>query len=145
MRRLAWILLSGWLALPAGSAVAEDAPGIPIRAGQWRIGSRVAVSVAPRPRERESTQCLDKEILRADQLAGRSSACENVDVRIAGDTMTWKIVCRAPLEGHGGEGRVTVKDDSLSGEMKLRGAPREDREPVEVTTTWQGSRLGECQ
>lgn len=141
MRRTLVTLVTAALAWP-GLAAAE---GIPIRPGSWKISSRVAVSIAPRPREQESTRCIARDSVGADELTGRSTLCDNRDVRIDGDTMTWKIVCREQMAGNEGEGRLTVDGDLLEGAMELRGLPQQDRPRVVVTTRWQGERLGDCE
>ena len=86
-----------------------------------------------------------KDALASDELTGRSGLCENQEVRVSGNTMTWKVACHGQMEGNSGEGSVTVEGDSLSGQMMLRGLPRQDGGRVEVTTSWQGQRLGDCE
>jgi hypothetical protein len=129
------------LALPAAAAE----PGVPIRPGQWKISTRVTVSVAPIPRTREITRCIERDTLHPDELTARSTYCDNVDAQLSGSTLTWKITCREQMKGNTGEGRVSTDDDSLSGEMKLQGIEQEDGKRMVVTTTWQGERLGECE
>jgi hypothetical protein len=157
MRRALLSLASAALALPGAAALALLAaamlslpaaaaePRVPIRPGQWKISTRVTVSVAPIPRIREINQCIERDTLHPDELTGRSTYCDNVDAQISGSTLTWKITCREEMTGNTGEGRVSTDDDSLSGEMKLRGIEQEGGERMVVTTTWQGERLGECE
>lgn len=141
MRQALLLILTAALSSPV--AAADEA--LPIRRGEWKMSTRVSVSVAPRPRLRESTQCINRDTLASDQLTGRSGLCDNQEVRVSGNTMTWKVACHGQMEGNSGEGSVTLEGDSLSGRMVLRGLPRQDGERVEVTTTWQGERLGDCE
>jgi len=99
MHRLLAPIVTALIVLPAVAA----AEGLPIRPGAWRIASSVAVSIAPRPRDQESSQCISRDTINADELTGRSNLCDNEDVEIAGDTMTWKIRCREQMAGNEGE------------------------------------------
>ncbi len=141
MGRTLLLIVAGALSFPA-SALGE---GIPIEPGEWKVSTRVSVSIAPEPRLRESTQCMVRDRLSADELTGRSGLCDNEEIRVSGNTMTWKITCRGQMEGNSGEGTITMNDGSFTGEMKLLGVPRQNDFRIVVTTLWQGQRLGDCE
>jgi hypothetical protein len=141
MREIALLIAAASISLPAWA----DEERLPIQPGKWKVTTEVVVSIAPRPRVRNNIQCVTADDLRADELTGSSDLCDNEEIRLSGDTMTWKILCREQMKGNSGVGRVTMSDGKFSGEMQLRGAPRTEGDPVVVTTTWKGQRLGDCE
>jgi len=141
MREIVLLIATASIALPAWA----DEERLPIQPGEWKVTTEVSVSLAPRPRVRDNFQCVTADDLRADELTGSSDLCDNEEIRVSGDTMTWKIRCREQMKGNSGEGRVTMRDGKFSGEMQLRGAPRKEGDPIVVTTTWTGERLGNCE
>jgi hypothetical protein len=141
MREIALLIATAWIALPAWA----EEERLPIQPGQWKVTTEVSVSLAPRPRVRDNIQCVTAEDLRAVELTGSSDLCDNEQIRVSGDTMTWKIRCREQMKENSGEGHVTMSDGEFSGQMQLHGAPRKEGDPIVVTTTWKGQRLGDCE
>jgi hypothetical protein len=141
MREIVLLIAAASISLPASA----DEEYLPMQPGEWRVTTEVAVSLVPRPRVRDNYQCVTADDLLVDELTGSSKLCDNEEIRVSGDTMTWKVRCREQMKGNSGEGRVTMGDGKFSGEMQLRGAPPKDGEPLVVTTTWKGERLGDCE
>ena len=141
MQRIVLLIAAASLSLPAWAAEER----LPIQPGAWKVTSEVVSSIATRPRIRTNYQCVTADDLTTEELTSSSDLCDNEEVRVSGDTMTWKIRCREQLKGSSGEGRVTMGDGKFSGEMKLRGKPREDGKRIVITTTWTGERIGDCE
>ena len=120
------------------------ADGIPVEPGLWSITSTVNMPMMPAPQTVSVEECFDDEVMNMDDIV-----VEDVDPDCAfemgevdGNTMNWTIDC--PIEGgtmHA-EWEATSSGDSVdgSGVMKMNVMGQS----MEVTMTWTGNRVGEC-
>jgi hypothetical protein len=76
-----------------------------------------------------------------DALVPKNDDCKVTETRRSGNTLRYKMVCsgKDPMTG---EGEITQTKDAYSGRMRMTG--RMDGEPMDMTQTFSGRRLGEC-
>jgi hypothetical protein len=83
-------------------------------------------------------QCLAKD----DYVPKNSrpgQECEMTDTKISGDTVTWSMKCNGQGGEMKGDGKITYKGDSFSGEMIITMAG-----DMKITNKMSGLRLGDC-
>ena len=117
----------------------------PMRPGQWEITSQMEMPNMPmKVPETKMTQCVTGEQLKdpASMMGGGpggkpNSACKISDHKTSGSTVSWKMVCPPP-QALDGTGEMTFKDDSYTGNMKMK------TDQGTMTMKIAGKRLGDC-
>lgn len=106
--------------------------------GKWEITTKTEMTGLP-THSMTHTQCITSD----DQVpvsTDDSSECEITDVKTSGDTVSWKMTCRAEGGGMDGVGQVTYKGDSMQGTMTMTMRPQ----GTQMKNTFSGRRIGEC-
>ncbi len=120
-----------------GSAFAAG----PAKAGKWQ--STMEMSMEGMPMKMPpitSTHCITKEQAEsADSAIPKSqkdSACTFSDVKVDGNTVSWKMTCEK--QQMTGTGTVTYSSDSYTGSMDVKAGERE------MHFKYSGKYLGAC-
>lgn len=135
-RRMALFVLISLLILSFDAL----AGGPNLNPGKWEITTETEMVGMPmKVPPVTHTQCLTvKDIV--PQSEGESKECQVSDIKVSGDTVSWKIVC----SGQGGEmegtGRITYSGDRMEGtmDMAIKGAG------MQVKNKISGRRTGDC-
>lgn len=113
-----------------------------IKPGKWEFTTQAEMVGMPDMNipPTTHTQCVTMETL-VPQSDGASQECQLSDVTVAGNTVSWKIVCGGQGGQMEGTGTVTYTGDTMEGLMDLKVAGA----AMQVKTTIKGKRLGECE
>ena len=127
------------------TAPAARADGIPVEPGLWEMSSIVNMPMMPQPRVTTTTECMKESEISMDDMGGEDMDlnCQFEMAQVDGNTMKWSVDC--PVEGgtSHGEWEATSSGDSVTGEglvtMSFQG------QAMEMTMSWEGKRIGDCQ
>ena len=111
-----------------------------VKPGKWEITTTTEMTGMPmRIPPVTHTQCL-KEGDFVPQTEGANQECKVSDVKVSGDTVSWKLVCSGKSGHMEGTGKTTYSGDTMEGEMRMviQGAG------VEVNNKISGKRIGTC-
>ena len=111
--------------------------------GKWQVTSKVEMPGMPVPvPPMTSTQCMtEQEPVPANSAQGQ--ACEILDMKTEGNTVSWKMKCNEAGGKSEGSGRITYHGDSFEGSIRTKvGGAGSD---MVVTTQVTGKRLGSCE
>ena len=138
------ILTLALLAAVSSTALADE--GIPVEPGQWEVTTTMTMPMMPTPQTMTVSECFEDEVMDMDDLATEDldPNCTYDLAQIDGNTMKWTIDC--PVEGGGtmhAEWEATSGGDTVEGQglmtMTIQG------QQMDMTMTWSGKRVGECQ
>jgi hypothetical protein len=140
--RLVLAALAALALVPAG-VLAQPAKG---RAGGdpgelWEITTKVEIAGMPMAMPASTNRvCLGKQA-GDDQFVPKNEACKVTESRRTGNTQRYKMVCTGqnPMTA---EGEITHTKDAYDGRMRMTG--KMEGEPMDMTQTFSGRRLGEC-
>jgi hypothetical protein len=135
-------IILGILFLTSPTAWAD---GIPVEPGMWEMSATMNMPMQPQPRVTTTTECIkESEISMDDMDVGEMDPnCQFEMAQIDGNTMKWSFDC--PVEGgtSHGEWEATSSGDSVTGKgvvtMSFQGRS------MEMTMSWEGKRVGDCQ
>ena len=127
------------------TAPAARADGIPVEPGLWEMSSIVNMPLMPQPRVTTTTECMKESEISMDDMGGEDidPNCQFEMAQVDGNTMKWSVDC--PVEGgtSHGEWEATSSGDSVTGEglvtISFQG------QAMEMTMSWEGKRIGDCQ
>ena len=127
------------------TAPAARADGIPVEPGLWEMSSIVNMPMMPQPRVTTTTECMKESEISMDDMGGEDMDlnCQFEMAQVDGNTMKWSVDC--PVDGgtSHGEWEATSSGDSVTGEglvtMSFQG------QAMEMTMSWEGKRIGDCQ
>jgi len=108
--------------------------------GKWEITTETEMVGMPmKVPPVTHTQCLTADDF-VPQSEEANKECRVSDVKISGDTVSWKIVCSGQNGRMEGTGRVTYSGDRMEGSMHMviSGAG------MEVKNKIKGRRIGSC-
>ena len=126
----------------APNALAE---GIPVEPGLWSITTTMNMPMMPAPQTKTVQECMEDDIIDMGDMAAEDMDpnCTFELNQVDGNTMTWSIDC--PVQGGGtmnAEWTATSAGDSVEGAgrmtMEMQG------QTMEMTMSWAGERIGEC-
>jgi hypothetical protein len=123
------------LFLAAGSA----AHAFDMAEGEWEIVSETSMEArgfSLPPQTSRSTQCLTRE----DAVPSREKDCKVTGKKIAGNTISWRMVC-GKTEG---EGEITYHASGKSYQGNMRMKTVEDGETATMRMKLSGNYLGPC-
>ena len=125
------------------STIASAAPNI--HEGLWEITTTVQVKGLPihLPVEPQyQTQCLTRaEIEHPENISPPQVNCSIHDVNVSGDRVQWQMQCSGPFTAQG-TGETIYIGDTFSGTATL--VSHSGDISVEVSTIYQGKRVGDC-
>jgi hypothetical protein len=124
------------IALSFGMAFA----GPNLNPGKWEITTETEmVGISMKVPPQTHTQCLTKKDL-VPQSKGASQECQISDVKVSGDTVSWKIICSGQGGAMEGTGQITYSGDHMEGtmDMVIKGAN------MQVKNKISGHRIGAC-
>jgi hypothetical protein len=135
LRQFVLLLFVSSLAVPAFAATIAQP-------GRWE--TTVQTEMANMPMKipaRTVTTCVTKEQAEnGEKLVPKPGdnrgGCTYDSVKVDGNTISWKVTCEK--SGLTGTGSLTYHGDSFDGSMHMK---MQDRE---VTVTYNGKRVGEC-
>jgi hypothetical protein len=140
MNDLRAVLLTGTL-LAAGSGFADES--VSMEPGQWEMTTTMQMSMLPQPQVRTSTECITETEFNPDQInTDPDSPCENSDVRVDGQTITWKITCPSEMGSMQGEWSFTSEGDAIRGTGNM--SAMMNSQEMKFDMTWEGRRVGAC-
>ncbi len=114
--------------------------GPEINPGKWEITTETEMVGMPMEVPPVThTQCLTSEDL-VPQSDEANQECEITDVKISGNTVSWKIVCSGQNGRMEGTGQVTYSGDHMEGFMEMVIPDANMRIKNKIT----GQRIGEC-
>jgi hypothetical protein len=105
--------------------------------GLWEITSKVEMQGMDLPAAIHR-QCL-KKTDPVPQGSQPGQECEIADVRVAGDTVSWSMLCSQPGGEIRGTGEITYHGDRFEGVMRI------EMEGTEMISRMHGRRVGDCQ
>lgn len=122
------------IALLIGAAWA----GPQVNPGKWEITTKTKMAGMPQ-QSMTHTQCVTKDDM-VPMGEGANQNCQVKDIRINGNTVSWKITCSGQGGQMDGTGQVTYRGDTMDGTMRMviKGVD------MEVTNHITGRRIGAC-
>ncbi|OPL12560.1 MAG: hypothetical protein AVO39_11485 [delta proteobacterium MLS_D] len=134
MRIIVTVCLMVSFAAFSGSAWAEPQ----MNPGKWEITTTTEMAGIP-PQSATHIQCITRDDL-VPVSEDAQQECEVNDIKIEGDTVSWKIACQGEGGGMEGTGQVTYRGDSMNGTMNMTIKPYGSN----VKNTFSGRRIGKC-
>ena len=127
------------------TAPVARADGIPVEPGMWEMSSTMTMPMLAQPRVTTTTECMTESEISMDDMGGEEMEpnCQFEMAQVDGNTMKWSFDC--PVDGgtSHGEWEATSSGDSVTGNgvitMSFQG------QTMEMTMSWQGKRIGDCQ
>jgi hypothetical protein len=140
MKNAAFVIaIVSLITLPLGTALAEP-DFIP---GKWEVTTTTEMVGVPGMAGMvppvTHTQCLTKGEL-VPRSGQSSEECNISDIKINGDSVSWKMTCSGRNGEMDGTGTVTYKGDTMTGMMNMvmKGAG------MQIKNTISGKRIGAC-
>ena len=127
------------------TAPAARADGIPVEPGMWEMSSTMTMPMLAQPRVTTTTECMTESEISMDDMGGEEMDpnCQFEMAQVDGNTMKWSFDC--PVDGgtSHGEWEAASSGNSVTGNgvitMSFQG------QTMEMTMSWQGKRIGDCQ
>ncbi len=138
--RTAMILAAGLFAFPLLAAVQKT----PVKPGKWEVTTQMHMTGMPEMPAHTYTHCVTPEdAAKAENTLPKmqkDSPCMLQDVKVDGQTITWKVSCDTPNGKVTGDGKVTydAEGTNYKGEMHVTMPQRE------MDSTFVGKRIGPC-
>ena len=130
----------GWVALAAW-AVNAHADGV--RGGQWRITTQMTITGMPVVIPPVTvTQCVTPKD-GVPRPSAQQGSCEVSDIKAEGNKFSWHVKCSGQRPGEG-SGQVTYDGDKMNGQMTMQMQNPRSGQPMTVTQTITGQRVGDC-
>jgi hypothetical protein len=128
-----------------GSAAVAFAKG-PQKAGNWHITVSMEMPGMGQMPPRSFDKCVTPEQSDDPKKAIKQQAedCDPADVKISGNTVTYKIVCHKRGGTQTGTGEMTYAGDSYSGTMTLEMNNPRGGGMVKMVEHMSGQRTGDC-
>jgi len=127
------------------TAPVARADGIPDEPGMWEMSSTMTMPMLAQPRVTTTTECMTESEISMDDMGGEEMDpnCQFEMAQVDGNTMKWSFDC--PVEGgtSHGEWEATSGGDSVTGNGVITMSFQE--QTMEMTMSWQGKRIGDCQ
>lgn len=118
---------------------ADQPPASPVHAGKWEMTVEMDMMGMHMPAHTVS-YCVTKE--QAEKAENgvpqqqKNSKCKPADVKVDGNTITWKLVCES--QQMTGDGTITYDTDSFTGTSHIV-LPQ-----GEMKSKYSGKRVGDC-
>jgi len=142
--RSKWLLVLAAVMVAALGGKAVAGGQVDMKPGKWEITSSMQMPGMPSGMQAMSfthIQCLrSDEPVPEDPNPTQQGNCRTQDMRIEGDTVTWKMVCDSEAGKITSSGRITYQGTSFEGEVQTR-IPGQN---MEVTNQLQGRWVGPC-
>jgi len=137
MKEKLFLILIAFVVIFSGLAIAG---GPDMKEGLWEI--TVQVNMPGMPMEMPShkfKQCITKDKAVPEDPAEKNKDCKIEYKNVTKDTVVWKVVCKDREGSLTGEGRITYKGDTFTGEMKIK-----ESGGMEMTQKMKGRWIGLC-
>lgn len=122
---------------PVNFALAE---GMQVNPGLWETKSQV---ISPGgTHDNVSQDCIKDSEFSPETMMDNNSGCSVTDSNSDAKSMQWNIQCENQGVAMTGSGHASSTGDTISGGMDINA--NFNGQEVTMTTTWQGTRLGEC-
>ncbi len=118
---------------PAGAA------GLNMQEGLWQITSTVSMPGMSMP-PTSFKQCITKQDL-VPRNSQPGQECSVGNVKQEGDRVSWTLRCATPGGSMEGNGEITYKGDTFSGDMLMKISGQQG---MEMKTHMEGRRIGNC-
>ena len=134
------IMLSLFMLLVSAPALFAAPPNM--QEGKWEITMAMEVEGVPFPMPpMKHTQCITKKDLEDNKKtlpsgSNKKDDCEVKDMKTAGNTTTWSLVCK---DGTRGTGEITYKGTTYTSTMKLVTS-----DGARTTNKITARRIGDC-
>jgi hypothetical protein len=142
--RTKWVLMLAavMMAVLAGQAIAGGQ--VNMKPGKWEITSAMQMPGMPAGMSGMSitqTQCLkDDAPVPEDPSPTQQGNCQTKDVRVEGDTVSWKMICDSEEGKITSSGRITYHGTSFEGAVQTN-IPGQN---LEITNQLKGRWIGPC-
>ena len=136
----------------AAPAVAADITSSVMKPGLWEIANVIDVAGTTSRRTITSRSCYSAadvtsaaRVLPVQREVGLK--CENRDVKVQGDAVSWAIACTGQGSSMAGKGTLTLGADGFAGQASLviKSDAKTGAKSQKVQQSMAGRRLGECQ
>jgi len=112
--------------------------GPDMKPGKWEITTTTDIP-GMGPQAFTHVQCItEKDAVPMDRE--QSKDCEVKDMKVSGNTVSWKIVCKGEGGKTEGTGKITYSGDTMNGTMETY-VPENN---MRIKSTMKGKRLGAC-
>jgi hypothetical protein len=111
-----------------------------MKEGLWEI--TVQMEMPGMPMEMPShkfNQCITRDKAVPEDPAEKDKDCKMDYKNVTKDTVVWKVVCKDREGGLTGEGSITYKGDTFTGETKVK-----ESGGMEITQKMKGRWIGPC-
>ena len=114
-----------------------------MREGLWEITTKTEISGMPNTMPAIThTQCLTKQNM-IPQNSRKDQHCKISNVKVKGNTVSWKMVCKNQSGTTKGSGKITYKGTSFKGIMTLiMKYPGQGK--MNMRSSMTGRRIGNC-
>ena len=138
-RKTFWVI-SVFLSVTMFWGIAFGGPNM--KPGKWEITTETEMTGMPMKMPAFThTQCLKAESFVPQAGAQATNKdCTVSDIKVSGNTVSWKLSCSGKSGRMKGTGKVTYKGDTMEGDMSM---VMEDA-GIEIKNKITGKRIGEC-
>jgi len=116
----------------------------PVHEGKWEVTSSTSFPGMGQMPAQTHTQCITHKDMVPKHDSPRAKNCKVTEQKLDGSTVNWKVQCEGshgPIEG---SGALTYSHDRFTGALKFTMNDPRGGGPMEITTTMDGKRVGEC-
>lgn len=134
------ILLSAFVLLVFAAPLLAAPPNM--QPGNWEISMKIQVEGVPFPMPPiKTTHCYTKQELEDSKStlpsgSGKKNDCEVKDMKVAGNSATWNLVCK---DGSKGAGEISYKGTTYDSTLNMT-----TKDGGKSTTNIKAKRLGDC-
>lgn len=128
--------------IPVGGTALADTPTF--NPGKWTVTNKMEIPGMPmQVPPITSTQCLTKDKPTPSDGRHDNKDCKTTELKFDGHKVTWAIQCtgKQPVEGHG---EVVYANDAFTGTMTMKTPNPRGGGTMEIHSTMQGKRVGDC-
>ena len=138
------------LLLPV-STIAGD---LEMNHGKWEFTTTMTMPMFPQPQVTTMTECITEEEARQDPMADLvdGGSCKILNRKMTGNSLNFEMECNEGGMVTRGKGQFTTKGDTASGFIEMTmdipdmpNMPDMPTGPMQMTTSWQGKRIGVCE
>jgi hypothetical protein len=124
------LVLAVWASPTLAGSEVDFNPGL------WEVTSQIEMPGMTMPAT-TTQQCLKQH----DPVpqSGRNQDCTLSDVKISGNTVTWKVVCSGEEGRTTGQGAVTYSGNSFQGTVEMQS------QGMDMIMHMKGRRIGDCE
>ncbi len=125
------------------SLSASAADTIPFKAGKWKFDTSVSTPMMQQPIKHTQTDCvLDNELSVQKFIQQSGNTCQINHLTAKEHELQFGVSCIVQGSKMSGTGHLYTLNDRMSGSMNVQMTMQ--GLPMQVRTSWIGTRVGEC-